>query len=123
MDDLADLLIDEIYAEIRDGRDLFRRIQVIVPNRSIQRYLSLRFADRYGIAAQIEFSSQMSIFHRFLPQNTQVHINEKTIGWRVYRILLDRESAAAFPGLTRWIGGDAQKLYELSRQLGSLYDK
>ena len=40
MDDLADLLIDEIHAEIRDGRDLFRRIPVIVPNRSIERYLS-----------------------------------------------------------------------------------
>ena len=122
MDELADLLLAELYDEIVTGGDIFRKIEVIVPNRSIERYLSLRFADRYGIISQIKFSSQMSIFHRFLPRNTQVHINEKTIGWRVYQILLDQESAA-FPGLTRWIGGDAQKLYELSRQLGSLYDK
>ena len=123
MDELADLLLAELYDEIVTGGDIFRKIEVIVPNRSIERYLSLRFADRYGIISQIKFSSQMSIFHRFLPRNTQVHINEKTIGWRVYQILLKSESSAAFPGLTRWIGGDAQKLYELSRQLGSLYDK
>ena len=123
MDELADLLLAELHEEIVRSGDVFRRIRVIVPNRSIERYLSLRFADRYGIFAQIEFASQMSVFRRFMPRNTQVRINEKTIAWRVYRILLEPESEGVFPGLVRWIGGDAQKLYELSRQLGSLYDK
>ena len=126
MDDLADILIDEIYAEIRAGRDLFRRIPVIVPNRSIERYLSLRFAHRHDVTAQIEFLPLMSVFHRFMPRNPahgQLNIDEKTIGWRVYRVLLERDSETAFPELIRWVSGDAKKLYELSRQLGSLYDK
>ena len=126
MDDLADLLIDEIHAEIRDGRDLFRRIPVIVPNRSIERYLSLRFAHRHDVTSQIEFLPLMSVFRRFTPRNSarsRLRIDEKTIGWRVYRILLERDSEKAFPELIRWVNGDAKKLYELSRQLGSLYDK
>lgn len=126
MDDLADILIDEIYTAIRGERDLFRRIPVIVPNRSIERYLSLRFAHRHEVTAQIEFLPLMSVFHRFMPRNPargRLNIDEKTIGWRVYRILLERDSEKAFPELIRWVNGDAKKLYELSRQLGSLYDK
>ena len=126
MDDLADVLIEEVYAEIRNSGDLFRRVRVIVPNRSIQRYLSLRFAHRHEVTAQIEFLPLMSVFSRFMPRNSvsgRLNIDEKTIGWRIYRILMERDSEAAFPQLVRWIGGDAKKLYELSRQLGSLYDK
>ena len=126
MDDLADLLAGEIHEEIRSDANLFRKIPVIVPNRSIQRYLSLRFAHQYRIAAQIEFLPLMSVFHRFAPcgpGRVRPNINEKTIGWRIYRILLEQDSGRDFPELTRWIGGDAQKLYELSCQLGTLYDK
>ena len=126
MDDLADILIDEIYTEIQAGKDFFRRIPVIVPNRSIERYLSLRFAHRHDVTAQIEFLPLMSVFRRFMPRNPargRLNIDEKTIGWRVYRILLERGSETAFPELIRWVNGDAKKLYELSRQLGGLYDK
>ena len=126
MDALADLLIDEVCEEFGRGGDFFRKIQVIVPNRSIQRYLSLRFAHRHGAAAQIEFASLMSVFRRFMPKSPapgRLDIDEKTIGWRIYRILLEPESKDVFPVLTRWIGGDAKKLYELSCQLGTLYDK
>ena len=123
MDALADVLIDEIHAEVKHC-DLFRRTPVIVPNRSIQRYLSLRFAHRHGMAAQLEFPSLMSVFQRFLPRTqARPNINEKTIGWRVYRILLEPESEKAFPTLTRWIKDDPKRLYDLSRQLGILYDK
>ncbi len=126
MDDLADVLIEEIHAEIRAGGDLFRRVPVIVPNRSIQRYLSLRFAHRHEVTAQIDFLPLMSVFHRFMPRTPasgRLSIDEKTIGWRVYRILLESDTEPVFLPLTRWIGGDAKKLYELSRQLGSLFDK
>ena len=123
MDALADLLIDEIHAEVKHS-DLFRRTPVIVPNRSIQRYLSLRFAHRHGMAAQLEFPSLMSVFQRFLPRTqSRPNINEKTIGWRVYRVLLEPGSDKAFPSLTGWIRGDSKRLYDLSRQLGVLYDK
>ena len=123
MDDLADVLIDEIHAEVKHS-DLFRKTQIIVPNRSIQRYLSLRFAHRHGIPAQLEFSSLMSVFHRFLPRTqARPDINEKTICWRVYRILLEPGSDKAFPSLTGWIKDDPKRLYDLSRQLGALYDK
>ncbi len=123
MDTLADVLLDEINAETGNG-DLFRRTRIIVPNRSIQRYLSLRFAHRYGIAAQLEFPSLMSVFQRFLPQtHDRPNIDRKTIGWRIYRILREPGSGKAFPLLTQWIRGDSKRLYDLSRQLGELYDK
>ena len=100
MDALADVLIDEIHAEVRESA-LFRRTQVIVPNRSIQRYLSLRFAQRYGIAAQLEFPLLMSVVQRFLPRTcSRPEIGEKTIGWRIYRILGKPESGKVFPSLT-----------------------
>ena len=106
MDALADLLIDEIYEEFRSSGDLFRKIPVIVPNRSIQRYLSLRFAHRHEAAAQIEFVPLMSVFCRFVPRSPapgRPGIDEKTIGWRIYRILLEQESKEVFPVLTRWV--------------------
>ena len=126
MDDLADIIIDEIHAEIRADADIFRRIPVIVPNRSIQRYLSLRFAHRHKVAAQIEFLPLMSVFHRFMPRGmaqSRPDISEKTIGWRIYRILLEQDSRDVFPALIRWINGDAKKQYELSCLLGTLFDK
>jgi len=123
MDALADVLLDEIHAEVKNS-DLFRRTRVIVPNRSIQRYLSLRFAHRYGIAAQLEFPSLMTVFQRFPPRaKDRPNIDKKTIGWRIYRTLLDPEAEKIFPVLTRWIKGDPKRLYDLSRQLGDLYDK
>ena len=123
MDALADVLINEIQAEVQKS-DLFRRTRVIVPNRSIQRYLFLRFAHRFGIAAQLEFPSLMTVFQRFLPQTRgRPEINKKTIGWRIYRTLLETGSEKTFPELNRWIKGDSKRLYDLSRQLGDLYDK
>ena len=123
MDVLADALIDEIHQEAGNS-DLFRRTRIIVPNRSIRRYLSLRFAHRYGIAAQLEFPSLMSVFQRFLPQtHARPGIDGKTIAWRIYRVMLEPGSQTAFPLLTRWIRGDSKRLYDLSRQLGDLYDK
>ena len=123
MDTLADVLLDEIQIEVKDS-ELFHKTRIIVPNRSIQRYLSLRFANRYGIAAQLEFPSLMSVFQRFLPQpHARPNIDKKTIGWRIYRTLRDAESEKVFSLLTRWIRGDSKRLYDLSRQLGELYDK
>lgn len=123
MDALADVLLDEIHAEIREG-DFFSKTRIIVPNRSIQRYLSLRFAHRYGIAAQLDFPSLMSVFQRFLPQAcARPDVDRMTIAWRIYRILREPESEKAFPMLTQWIKGDSKRLYDLSRQLGELYDK
>ena len=123
MDALADVLLDEVHAEAARS-DLFRKTRIIVPNRSIQRYLSLRFAQRYGIAAQLEFPSLMTVFRRFLPHSCErPDIDRTTIGWRIYRIMLEPESETAFPALTRWVRGDSKRLYDLSRQLGDLYDK
>ena len=122
MDALADVMIDEIYAETKN-KNLFHKTKIIVPNRSIQRYIFLRFAHRHDFAAQLEFPLLMSVFHRYLPQDDRSDINEKTIGWRIYRILQDQGSEKTFPVLARWINGDSKRLYDLSRQLGKLYDK
>ena len=123
MDALADALLDKIHDEVGNG-DLFHKTRIIVPNRSIQRYLSLRFAHRYGIAAQLDFPSLMSVFHRFLPQaHERPKIDGKTIAWRICRVLLEPGSDTAFPVLTQWARGDSKRLYDLSRQLGELYDK
>ena len=123
MDALADVLLDEVHAEAAQC-DLFRKTRIIVPNRSIQRYLSLRFAQRFDIAAQLEFPSLMTVFRRFLPRTgDRSDIDRTTIGWRIYRILLEPESESVFPALTRWVRGDSKRLYDLSRQLGDLYDK
>ena len=123
MDALADVLLAEVYEEVGKS-GFFSRTRIIVPNRSIQRYLSLRFAHRYGIAAQLEFPSLMSVFQRFLPQgHARPDINGKTIGWRIYRVMQEPGADKAFPQLTRWIRGDSKRLYDLSRQLGDLFDK
>ena len=123
MDALADVLLAEVHDEVGES-GFFSRTRIIVPNRSIQRYLSLRFAHRYGIAAQLEFPSLMSVFQRFLPQgHVRPDINGKTIGWRIYRVMQEPGAEMAFPQLARWIRGDSRRLYDLSRQLGDLFDK
>ena len=119
MDALADVLLAEVHDEVGES-GFFSRKRIIVPNRSIQRYLSLRFAHRYGIAAQLEFPSLMSVFQRFLPQgHVRPDINGKTIGWRIYRVMQEPGAEMAFPQLARWIRGDSRRLYDLSRQLGT----
>ena len=125
LEELADLLIAELAADFRShasgGADggtgsaggLFYRPEVIAPNKSMRRYLTMRFAGAEGIAAGIRFPSLMSLF-------PAERIDEASIGWRVYRIL-QSEPAGTFPALENWSRGDGKRRYELACQLGRLY--
>ena len=117
LEKLADLLFDDLMGDIADvGHDpadvFFHQPEVITPNKSMRRYLTMRLAARTGIASGIRFSSLMSLF----PSN---EIDAASIGWRIYRIL--QADQAQFPALNAWIGGDAKRRYDLSNQLGQLY--
>ena len=63
MEALADRLIDTIAEEQR-SHGLFHRTPVIVPNKSMERYLTIRFAARKGIESGITFPFLMSMFGR-----------------------------------------------------------
>ena len=124
LEELADLLIAELAADIRahavprGGNDspsgLFYAPEVIAPNKAMRRYLTMRFARNEGIAAGIRFPSLMSLF----PAD---RIDAGSIGWRIYRILEPESERAAFPLLERWIHGDAKRCHDLAVQLGRLY--
>ena len=124
LEELADLLIAELAADIRAHADahggddapsgLFYAPEVIAPNKAMRRYLTMRFARNEGIAAGIRFPSLMSLF----PAD---RIDAGSIGWRIYRILEPGSGRAAFPSLERWIRGDSKRCHDLAVQLGRLY--
>ena len=125
LEELADRLVDDLVSDIRghaaddtDSADssadaMFYQPEVIVPNKSMRRYVTMRLARREGIAAGIRFPSLMSLF-------PAERINPGSIGWRIYRIL-QSESGRAFRAADQWIRGDAKRCYDLSNQLGQLY--
>ena len=127
LEELADRLIADLSADIRShaasrpedgdgsGDGLFYRPEVIVPNKSMRRYLTMRFARNEGIAAGIRFPSLMSLF-------PAERINAASIGWRIYRIL-QSESGRAFRVPEQWSRGDAKRRFDLANRLGRLYDR
>ena len=117
LEDLADLLIGDLTADIAAaGSDpvggFFYQPEVIAPNKSMRRYLTMRFARTRGIAAGIRFPSLMSLF-------PSERIDANSIGWRVYRIL--QSAPERFPVLNEWIGGNAKRRYDLANELGRLF--
>ena len=127
LEDLADVLIADLSADIRsraasrthDADDsaegMFYRPEVIVPNKSMRRYLTMRFARNEGITAGIRFPSLMSLF-------SAERINAGSIAWRIYRILLS-DSGRRFRIPCQWIRGDAKRCYDLANRLGRPYDR
>ena len=117
LEKLADLLIADLMADIagagcKSADSFFFQPEIIVPNKSMRRYLTMRLARTNGIAAGIRFSSLMSLFHAD-------KIDARSIGWRIFGILLS--NPGSFPALNEWIGGNAKRRYDLSNQLGQLY--
>src|SRR5690606_16104242 len=53
---LADALAAQIQQDFRDGRlNVFTPVTVMVPHRNLGTWLSLRLADRFQVAAGLEF--------------------------------------------------------------------
>ena len=119
MEALADRLIDAIAAEQR-AHGLFHRTPVIVPNKSMERYLTIRFAARKGIESGITFPFLMSMFGG---GDGAPDINAETIRWHIFRILPDLKGLAAFSALNDWLNDDPVRRYELAGVFGELYNK
>ena len=118
MEALADRLIDTIAAEQR-AHGFFHRTPVIVPNKSMERYLTIRFAARKGIESGITFPFLMSMFGG----DGAPEIDAETIRWRIFRILPDLKGIGAFSSLNDWLKDDPVRRYELAGVFGELYNK
>jgi len=118
MEALADRLIDTIAEEQR-AHGLFHRTPVIVPNKSMERYLTIRFAARKGIESGITFPFLMSMFGG----DGAPEIDAETIRWRICRILPELREIAAFSALNEWLKDDPLRRYELAGVFGALYNK
>lgn len=118
METLADRLIDTIAEEQR-AHGLFHRTPVIVPNKSMERYLTIRFAARKGIESGITFPFLMSMFGG----DGAPEIDAETIRWRICRILPELKGIAAFSALNEWLKDDPLRRYELAGVFGELYNK
>ncbi|MBQ9336574.1 MAG: exodeoxyribonuclease V subunit gamma [Lentisphaeria bacterium] len=131
---LADRLMDNSEPELCGG-DIFHRLSIIVPNKSAARYLTLRFARRFGIAAGIEFPFLMSIFKRsaFKEKDADreqespagdAEIDPVIIGWRIFRdlpSLLEQDKYAYLKN--RLEDSDQMRRWYFGQEMGKIYDR
>jgi len=127
MEELADHLLAEVRGELCRG-GVFAAVPVIVPNKSIARFLSLRFARNCGIAAGLEFPFLMSLFEE---KNLPGGLRDETGGgrsgdagslvWRVLAVLPELIRRGVMPEQLHSAGHNQQYLFAC--KMAGLFDR
>ena len=129
MEDLADHLLSEVHRELCGG-GVFASVPVIVPNKSIARFLSLRFAGSCGIAAGLQFPFLMSLFEEknlvradgTAPSETcGGAVNAGTLIWRIALVLPDLIRRGLLP--ERLNGAGLFEQYQFARKMAGIFDR
>ena len=136
---LADSLIDAVRNDMKHS-SLFEPLEIIVPNKGIARFLKLRFAEKSGAVAGVEFPYLMSWLTRRvlnLPGSIGDHgsdaadaadylpdLRGETIAWRIWQKLPGLLGYPEFQSLHRFLSdGDPRRLWSLARILGEQFDR
>ena len=101
--------------------------QIIVPSTSIQRRLTLSYAERNGVCAHVEFSYLAQWLWRQMGHVIEVQevspFSPDLLSWRVYEIFGDEKFSAAHPRLARYLGNaDALMRMELAQHSAQLIE-
>ncbi len=103
--------------------------QVIVQNKGMARWLSLRLADQMGICANIEFPLPAgfiwNVFYRVLPGIPESQpFTSSVMAWRLMKALDELRDTEAFQAVRHYLGGrDTFKQYELCVRLAQCFDQ
>ncbi|RAP56255.1 exodeoxyribonuclease V subunit gamma [Oleiagrimonas sp. MCCC 1A03011] len=125
LDALADTLADLLAR--RDPAHLLQPQTVLVPQPGLRRWLVQRLAERYGIAANLEFIAPAQLVWRLLrAEHAELPsvsgFDREVLRWRILAHLRDPAAPAA---VRAWLGEDADDLrsFELSGHLAQLYER
>lgn len=127
-----DVLAGLLAAELRrpaPGMPLLAPDLVLIPQVAMRRWLQSTLADRYGIAANLEFLTPGELVRRALDANVpggQDDLDAAGLHWRLYAALTDAQVLASAPmaQLARYLAGDDPlKPWALAAELGGVFEK
>ena len=125
LDTLADKLIANLGASAASP---FEARQIIIPNTSMRRHLSLLLADSTGICANVRFSYLASWLWEQI--RTVVPVQESSpyetdaLTWRIFSVLSDPGFVRKHQRINDWLNNrDHTGRYELARALASLFER
>ena len=138
MEELADILGEKLRSESA-GKGIFFQSQVIVPNKGIARFLTLRFTEKNKIVMGMEFPYLMTFLLRNIgqlsgdiqEQGEEAHdascwdalINKETLTFRIFSLLPDLCEKEEFSVLQKYCGEDNGRCWQLAETLAALYDR
>ncbi len=128
LDVLAGMLASELRQPAPD-MPLLAPDTVLIPQVAMRRWLQSTLADRYGIAANLEFLTPGEFVRNALDANVpgeQDDLDAAGLHWRLYAALTDRALLARPPmaQLAGYLAGDdLLKPWALAAELGSVFEK
>ncbi|MFP4615447.1 MAG: exodeoxyribonuclease V subunit gamma [Thiohalorhabdus sp.] len=125
LEHLADLLADHLRA---DRADLLRPAVVAVHSNGMARWLSMRLADRNGVAANLRFPFPASLVWELvravLPDERTrpgEAFQTEVLTWRLFRLLGEAPAAPELEGYLRQEG--ALPRYQLAGRIADVFDQ
>ena len=103
--------------------------RIVVPNPGMARWLSLEFADRLGICANVDFplpaSFAWEIWRAVLDDvPDEANFSAPVLAWRLFTLLREIEGEPVFRPLETYLdGADDRRRFELAEHLASVFDQ
>ena len=139
MEKLAEILGNKLCAEL-PGKGIFHQPQVIVPNRGIARFLTLRFAEQQRVIMGMQFPYLMTFLLRNVgrvagdvqEQGDEAHelfnwdalINKESLAMRIWAVLPELLDKEDFGKLKKYVSAEntALRRWQLAEKLAALFD-
>jgi len=130
LDVLAGLLAEELRVRI-PGQSILVPETILIPQAAMRRWLQATLAERYGIAANLQFLTPGEFVARALDANlpgAREDVNATALHWRVYAALHDA-GLIRHPALAQWQAylqstpPDPLRAWALAGELAAIFEK
>lgn len=122
-------LADALARELRENpQSPLTPETIVVQSLGARRWLSLALAERLGVAMNIEFPFPAAVVESaFISLASRVPVSpifrRDVLPWRIHARLPDLWEEPGFEGLKTYGSSDPAKLWELSCQIGAVFDR
>ncbi len=133
LEKLSDILISEMANSCNDAKNcLFKREIIVVQSKGMEKWLSMRIAEKTGISANISFPFPKSfVYEELLHRESGAdYFDTDAMAFRVMNVLPDlisSDQSGVFSAPGNYVGdtaGEAKlKLYQLSCRIANLFDQ